>query len=65
MHKIYITRLSDSEFHFEYEDKGQIKQIEALTEFEHEGQRYKVTHKVETFDLSGYHAFLVTAEKLS
>jgi len=62
MHKIHITKLSDSEFHFEYEDKEQIEDIENLKEFVYEGQHYKVLNMVETFDLSGYHAFMVQAK---
>lgn len=62
--KIQITKLSDSEFHFEYEHDYQIKDIENLKEFEHEGKRYKILNMVETFDLSGYHAFMVIAKPL-
>lgn len=59
MSKVHITKLSDTEFHFEYEDKEQVKGIQSLKEFEHEGQYYKVLRIIPTFDLSGYHAFMV------
>jgi len=62
MKKIHITKLSDNEFHFEYEDEDKIEEIQRLKEFEHEGQTYKVKHIIETFDLSGYHAFMVYAK---
>jgi len=62
MKKIHITKLSDNEFHFEYEDEDKIEEILNLKEFEHEGQRYKVEEAIETFDLSGYHAFMVYAK---
>lgn len=59
---IHITKLSDTEFHFEYEDTDQIKGIENLKEFEYEGKKYKVVHVVPTFDFSGYHAYMVFTE---
>lgn len=57
--KVHITKFSDAEFHFEYDEKEDAKEIENLSEFEYEGRHYEILDIVETFDISGYHSFMV------
>jgi hypothetical protein len=60
--KIYITKLTDNEFHFSYEFIERKDQIQNLKEFRYEGVLYEIKKIVEAFDIVGYHSFLVYAK---
>jgi|GEM_PF-4451858 len=61
--KVYITKLSENEFHFSYDYAAREDEILNLKQFTYKHKTYEVKKVVNAFSIVGYHSFLVYAKK--